>query len=343
MTDPLSYSAAGVDIDSADATKRRMAASIDRGDARVFNTFGAFASLVQGTFPGFAEPVLVLKVEEPGSKQKLAFELGRVESLCEDLVNHLVNDVAVMAAHPLYVLDCIVCGRLDTGVVERLVAGMAAACKAQDAVLVGGETSIQPGVVPDGLYVLSATAVGVAERGAICDGSRIVPGDAVLAVASNGLHTNGYSLVRALLERRPELAQRDVDGESFIDVIMRPHTCYYQAMRGLFGTPGLHGLAHITGGGLHDNVIRVLPAAVDVHIDLSTLRVPNVFRVIADEGRITAGDMLHTFNMGCGLVVICAATAAGATIANFGDQGHTCWHIGAVVEGSGKVLLQGGI
>ena len=125
MTDPLSYSAAGVDIDSADATKRRMAASIDRGDVRVLNKFGAFAALVQGTFPAFAEPVLVLKVEEPGSKQKLAFELDRVESLCEDLVNHLVNDVAVMAAHPLYVLDCIVCGRLDAGVVERLVAGMA--------------------------------------------------------------------------------------------------------------------------------------------------------------------------------------------------------------------------
>jgi phosphoribosylformylglycinamidine cyclo-ligase len=320
-----------------------MAASIDRGDARVFNKFGAFASLVQGTFPAFAEPVLVLKVEEPGSKQKLAFELDRVESLCQDLVNHLVNDVAVMAAHPLYVLDCIVCGRLDAGVVQRLVAGMADACKAQDAVLVGGETSIQPGVVPDGLYVLSATAVGVAERSAICDGSRVGPGDAVLAVASNGLHTNGYSLVRALLERRPELARRDVDGEPFIDVIMRPHTCYYQATRGLFGTPGLHGLAHITGGGVHDNVIRVLPAGVDAHVDLSELRVPNVFRVIAEEGHVAAGDMLRTFNMGCGLVVICDAGAAGATIAHFGDRGHACWQIGTVVEGSGEVLFEEGL
>ena len=183
--------------------------------------------------------------------------------------------------------------------------------------------------------------MGVAERSAICDGSRIGPGDAVLAVASNGLHTNGYSLVRALLERRPELARRDVDGEPFIDVVMRPHTCYYQAMRGLFGTPGLHGLAHITGGGLHDNVIRVLPAGVDVHIDLSTLRVPNVFRVIAEEGHVATDDMLRTFNMGCGLVVICDAAVADATIAHFADHGHACWQVGAVVEGSGEVLLEG--
>ncbi len=343
MSDSLSYSAAGVDIDSADAAKRRMASAIDRGDPRVFNKVGAFASLVEGRFAGLSDPVLVLKVEEPGSKQKLAFELDRVESLCEDLINHLVNDVAVMAAHPLYVLDCIVCGRLDAGVVERLVAGMAAACRAQDAVLVGGETSVQPGVVPDGLYVLSATAVGVADRTAVCDGSLVRPGDAVLAVASNGLHTNGYSLVRALLERRAELAREPVEGEAFIDVIMRPHTCYYQAVRGLFGNPGLHGLAHITGGGLRDNVIRVLPPYVDARLDLSTLRVPPVFSVIAEEGRVATSDMLRTFNLGCGLIAICDEATAPTAVAHFGAHGHDCWQVGTIAEGSGEVLFDGAL
>jgi phosphoribosylformylglycinamidine cyclo-ligase len=341
VTEGLSYSAAGVDIDSTDAAKRRMAAAVDSGDPRVLNKLGAFASLVEGAFPQSSDPVLVLKTDEPGSKQKLAFELDRVESLCEDLVNHLLNDVAVMAAHPFYVLDCIVCGRLEGDVVTRLVAGMAAACRAQDAVLVGGETSVQPGVVPPGLYVLSATAVGVAERATVCDGSRIRPGDAVLAVASNGLHTNGYTLVRTLLERSPDLAHQDVDGDSFLDVVMRPHTCYYRAMRGLFGQLGLHGLAHITGGGLHDNLIRVLPGCVDARIDLGSLRVPEVFRVIRAEGDVSSEDMLRTFNLGCGLIVVCDANAAPDVVARFGEHGHDCWQVGTVTKGVGEVLFEG--
>lgn len=343
MNEGLSYSATGVDIDSTDAAKRRMARAVDSGDPRVLNKLGAFASLVQGSFPGFADPVLVLKTDEPGSKQKMAFELDRVEGLCRDLVNHLLNDVAVMGAHPLYVLDCIVCGRLDAAVVERLVTGMAEACRAQDCVLVGGETSVQPGVVAPGLYVLSATAIGVAERLAVVDGTRIGPGDAVLAVGSNGLHTNGYTLVRALLEGRPELATLDVDGEPFLDAVMRPHACYFRALRGLFGRPGLHGLAHITGGGLRDNVARILPPTVDVRIDLASLRVPPVFRVIRDEGSVAPADMLRTFNLGCGLIMICDAEAVGPTIDHFAAQGETCWQVGEVAEGAGDVVLMGEI
>jgi len=343
VRDGLSYSSTGVDIDSTDAAKRRMADAVDSGDPRVLNKLGAFSSLVEGVFPTFADPVLVLKTDEPGSKQKLAFELDRVESLCQDLVNHLLNDVAVMAAHPQYVLDCIVCGRLDGDVVERLVAGMASACRAQEAVLVGGETSVQPGVVAPGLYVLSATAVGIAERAAICDGSRIRPGDAVLAVGSNGLHTNGYTLVRTLLERRPELARLELSGESFLDVVMRPHACYYLDLRGLFGHPGLHGLAHITGGGLHDNVIRVLPRTVDVRIDLGALRVSEVFRVIRREGSVSTPDMLRTFNLGCGLVLVCESSDAASTIAHLASRGHDCWQVGAAIEGTGDVLLEGAV
>ena len=341
MDEPLSYSTTGVDIDSTDAAKRRMAGVVDSGDPRVLNRLGAFASIVEGSFPNISHPVLVLKTDEPGSKQKLALELGRIESLCEDLVNHLLNDVAVMGAHPLYVLDCIVCGQLDSNVVHRLVAGMAAACRSQGAVLVGGETSVQPGVVPGGLYVLSATAIGVAERDNVVDGSAVRPGDAVLAVASNGLHTNGYSIVRALLDRQPDLAGRDVGGESFLDAVMRPHTCYYLALRDLFGRPGLHGLAHITGGGLHDNLIRVLPSTVDVTIDLALLRVLEIFRLIQQEGRLPATDMLRTFNLGCGLIAITDPDAAATTIAHFEEQGHRCWRVGEATTGAGRVRFTG--
>jgi phosphoribosylformylglycinamidine cyclo-ligase len=188
---------------------------------------------------------------------------------------------------------------------------------------------------------VSSARGGPADRSAVIDGSRIQAGDVVLAVASNGLHTNGYTLVRALLADRPGLASLPVDGEAFMDVIMRPHTCYYLAMRGLFDSPNLHGLAHITGGGLCDNVVRILPRGVDVRIDISRLRVPGVFKVISEQGRVPAADMLRTFNMGCGLVVICGATAAEATIAHFACRGNDCWRIGEVVGGTGQVVLAG--
>jgi phosphoribosylformylglycinamidine cyclo-ligase len=208
MPENLSYAKAGVDIDVSDAAKREMAKSIDRGDSRVFNRVGAFASLLEGRFRDMAHPVLVMKMEEPGSKQKLAFERGLARSLAYDLVNHLVNDVMVMGAEPLYIQDCIVCGKLEPEVATDLVSAMAQACADQGCVLCGGETSVQPGMVAPGLYILSACAVGVVERDRILDGSSIGEGDAVLAVGSNGLHTNGYSMVRRLLEKDPGLGAR---------------------------------------------------------------------------------------------------------------------------------------
>ena len=343
VTDNLSYAKSGVDIDATDDAKRRMAASIDSDDPRVLNRFGAFAPLVDAHFPGFDDPVMVLKTDEPGSKQKLAFETDRVESLCCDLINHLINDIVVMGAHPVYLMDCIVCSRLDKAVVNRLVTGMSEACRAQDAVLVGGETSVQPGVLADGIYVLSASAIGVAERAQIVDGTRISSGDTVLAIASNGLHTNGYTLVRALLDRDTAIADTALGEESFLDVIMRPHMCYYQGLRGLFGEQSLTGLAHITGGGLRDNVIRVLPPAVSARLDLGALRVPDVFKMIRDRGGVSDEDMIRTFNLGVGLALVCAGNAQERFCEHLGAQGYEAWPIGEIVDGSGEVELSGQI
>jgi phosphoribosylformylglycinamidine cyclo-ligase len=341
MADGLSYSGVGIDIDVTDRAKTAMAACVDSGDARVFNRLGAFASLLDGRFAGYHEPVLVMKTEEPGSKQKLAFELGKASSIAYDLVNHLVNDLMVTGSEPLYVQDCIVCGKIEPDIVTAFVASMADACRAQGCVLCGGETSVQPGVVADGVYVLSACAVGVVEKGLILDGSSTVEGDVVLAVGSNGLHTNGYTLVRTLLEQRPELRAARLSGGSFLDILMRPHTCYYRSAKGVFRDPHVRGMAHITGGGIQDNLSRILPRHLDAAIDLSQIRVAEIFQFIRREGSVAEEEMLRTFNMGVGLTVVCSAPGADGISKHFESQGLPCYPIGRIVSGSKKVGFSG--
>jgi phosphoribosylformylglycinamidine cyclo-ligase len=340
MSDRLSYHDAGVDIDAADRAKAQMKGSLTSTDPRVLNRLGAFASLFEASFPGYREPVLVMKMEEPGSKQKLAFRHKRVESLCRDLINHLVNDIAVMGARPLAVLDVIVCGHLDPATVALLVSGMADACRDLGCTLVGGETSEQPGVVDRETFVLAASVVGVAEKSAIVDGSATRVGDVVLALASNGLHTNGYTLVRALLDRDPALAAREVEGVTFLETILRPHTPYLRPMEGLFGDPALHALAHITGGGIHDNLKRVLPPTVDAVIDLASVRPPAVFRVIREAGNVEDADMLRTFNIGVGAIAVVDPGSEDRAVRHIRAAGVDCYRIGRVVEGQGRVRLE---
>ena len=343
MDKELSYAETGVDIDVTDAAKRGMAKSVDVGDRRVLNRLGAFASLLEGRFDGLEHPILVFKTDEPGSKQKLAFEFGRVSTVAYDLVNHLINDVIVMGAEPLYMQDCIVCGAIDPSVVTELVAHMAEACREQGCALVGGETSVQPGVVAKGVYVLSASAIGVVDKDRIIDGSAITEGDTVLGIASNGLHTNGYTLVRKLIERDPDMRSQPVDDATFLDVIMRPHQCYYGAARGLFGSSGLKGLAHITGGGIQGNLNRILPSTLDAAIDLAALRAPEAFRVIREAGRIADTDMLRTFNMGVGLTAVCSPSSAEEATSHFAAHGCLAYPIGEVVAGSGEVRYRGSL
>ena len=341
MKEKLSYAKVGVDINVTDAAKKEMAKSVDSGDPRVLNRMGAFASLLEGRFDALKHPILVFKTEEPGSKQKIAFQRGRFKGIAYNLVNHLVNDVMVMGAEPLYVQDCIVCGTIAPATVTTLVSNMATACKEQGCVLVGGETSVQPGVVADGEYVLSASAIGIVDKERIIDGSTTREGDIVLGVASNGLHTNGYTLVRKLLERNTDLQDMEVEGASFMDVILRPHTCYYKAIRRLFGNAGLKGLAHITGGGIEGNLNRILPGKVDALIDLPSLRVLEVFRVIREQGNVPDAEMLRTFNMGVGLTVVCSQGAVGEIISHLGGHNCTAYPIGTIAQGAGRVRYDG--
>jgi len=341
MKEPLSYKKAGVDLDAAYAAKRAMAKSLETSDPRVLNRLGPFASLYDARFPEYEHPVLVLKMEEPGSKQKLALEHNRISSICYDLVNHLVNDIIVMGARPLSVQDVIICGKLEKEVVGQLVASMAEACREQDCTLTGGETSEQPGVVDEGTYVLAASIVGIVEKASIIDGSKIEEGDVVLAVASNGLHTNGYSMVRALMAHKPEIVDMQVEGERFIHAVLHPHKCYYQSVRGLFGMPELHGMAHITGGGIEGNLNRILPEGLDAAIDVRKIQVLPVFRFIKEMGNIEDADMLRTFNMGVGLTIVVKETAADAIREHLSEKGCLSYAIGEITTGNGRVTLRG--
>jgi phosphoribosylformylglycinamidine cyclo-ligase len=340
MTEPLSYKDAGVDIENADATKRAMAAALETTNRRVLNKIGAFASLFDASFPEMKHPVLVLKTEEPGSKQKLAFQHGRVRSICFDMINHLVNDIIVMGATPLSVQDAVICGKLEKPIVNEIVAAIAAACKAQECVLTGGETSEQPGVIEPGTYILSSSIIGVVEKEHIIDGASIAENDVVIAVESSGLHTNGYSLVRALMARDPSLAASRVGDRSFLDTILEPHRCYYDAVKGLFRHPGLHGMAHITGGGIGGNLDRILPPTLDASIDLTAIAPPPVFGVIQRHGNVTREDMLRTFNCGVGLTVVAAPHAAPEIVAHL-NRFYPAYPIGRILPGGKQVRFTG--
>lgn len=335
----LSYSKAGVDIAYTDTIKKEMAKHLETRDKRVLNGLGPFASLYDISFPEIKNPVLVLKSEEPGSKQKLAMEYGYTDSICHDMINHLVNDIAVMGAKPLAVLDTIVCGNAEKDTISALVKGVSDACRENECSLVGGETSVQPAVVEKGLYVLTSSIAGIVERDRIIDGSAIEEEDIVLALASNGLHTNGYSLVRMLMDRMPEIKLEKVDGMTFTEQIMKPHTPYYKALKGIMEKNCVHGMAHITGGGIEGNLCRVIPDGLSAVIELDKIRTLPVFRFIRQCGNISDKEMLSTFNCGVGFILVVHREAAAQTAAYL-SRYYDCYEIGRIRANEQKIVME---
>ena len=337
------YTRAGVNRDTENETKAGMVEALETTDKRVLNKIGAFASLYDGAFPEYEHPVLVLKTEEPGTKQLLAFKYDKVESVCHDLINHLVNDCIVMGAKPLSIQDCIICGKVEKDVVLRMVNAFAEAAKENESVLTGGETSWQPGTIEEGVYVLTASIVGVVDKKNIIDGSKIQKGDIVLALASSGVHTNGISLVRKIMETSPEILNETVAGVSFIDAILTPHRAYYKSIKDLFGNAGLTGLAHITGGGIQENLNRILPDGLSAAIDLSKIRILPIFKTLKQYGKLEDADMLRTFNVGVGLTAIVRKEFVQEAIAHIKGQGVEVYEIGSVVEGKREVVFEGAL
>jgi len=335
------YARSGVNRDTENETKAGMVEALETTDPRVLNKIGAFATLFDGLFPEYKHPVLVFKTEEPGTKQLLALQNDSVETVCHDLVNHLVNDAIVMGARPLSIQDCIVCGKVEKPIVLRMVEAFAEAARKNECTLTGGETSWQPGVIPEGTYILTASIVGVVEKERIIDGSKIQKGDTVIALTSSGVHTNGISLVRKIMEENPKILKEEVGGKPFIEAILTPHRAYYPCLKDLFPQDGLVGLAHITGGGIQENLNRILPEGLSASIDLSHIRILPIFQTLKKFGGLEDADMLRTFNMGVGITAVVHKEFAEEAMAHIKAQGVEAYELGTITEGDKTVQFTG--
>ena len=334
--DSLSYRDAGVDIGAGDALVEAIKPFAQRTlRPEVLAGIGGFGALVE--LPKrYREPVLVSGTDGVGTKLKLAFALGRHDSVGIDLVAMSANDVLVQGAEPLFFLDYFACGKLDVGVATQVIKGIAAGCELAGCALIGGETAEMPGMYPAGEYDLAGFCVGVVEKGAVIDGRDIAPGDAVLGLASSGAHSNGYSLIRRILDRaRPDLAA-DFHGRPLADVLMAPTRIYVRPVLALLRALRVKGLAHITGGGLLENVPRILPERVRAALDQSAWPTPALFRWLQREGNVAASEMQRTFNCGIGLVLVVADADADRALRVLQDAGEVAYRIGAIEPRTGE-------
>lgn len=307
----LDYRSAGVDLAEADRVLDRIRPLV-RSTRRpeVLGDVGRFGGLFRLDASRYCRPVLVASTDGVGTKLQVAKEAERHEVPGYDLVSHCINDILVQGAEPLFFLDYLAMGRLSVPVAEAVVRGIAEACREFGVALLGGETAEMPGFYPAGDYDLAGTIVGIVEEDRVVDGSRVAPGDVLIGLPSSGLHTNGFSLARAILFDRLGLGVRDPLpglGVSVADALLARHRCYLQALRPLLREGRLRALAHITGGGITDNLPRALPSGTAAEVDLASFRLPPLFRVLAEGGRVVEAEMLRTFNCGVGLVAVAAA------------------------------------
>ncbi len=337
------YARAGVDVDLGNRLKGGLGRQLaTTHNANVLGKVGGFGGLFRADFPGMKEPVLVSSIDGVGTKLKLAFALDRHDTIGQDLVNHCVNDIAVLGAQPLFFLDYLGTGRLDPGVFKRVIAGLAKACRAAGCALVGGETAQMPGIYQDKEYDLAGCIVGVVDRSRVLDGATIRPGDVVLGLPGDGLHTNGYSLARNIFFEQQKLALdarmpglRRTLGEE----LLRVHPNYQPVVAALHGANLLKAAAHITGGGLVDNVPRILPADCDAVIETRSWRIPRIFQLLGEMGNVPRDEMYQVFNMGVGMALVVAPGDVAAALASPLAKGAR--RIGRIETGSGRTRLEG--
>lgn len=321
------YARAGVDVDLGNRLKGRIQSFVKQTHGpEVLGKVGGFGGLFSGRFPGMREPVLVASVDGVGTKLKIAFALNKHDTVGADLVNHCVNDIAVLGARPLFFLDYIGCEKLEPRVFDQLLRGFSRACREAGCALIGGETAQMPGMYRKGEYDLAGCIVGVVDRAKIIDGRKIRPGDVILGMPSNGLHTNGYSLARKILSKK--LKSAPIGRE-----LLRVHK-NYQPVLAKMPAGMIKGLAHITGGGLIDNLPRVLPGNSDAVIDTKSWRVPRIFQDLQQDGRVDRVEMYQVFNMGIGMAVIVAERDAKRAMSIL-----TAKKIGRIERGTGKTIL----
>ena len=334
----LTYRAAGVDIDAGDALVERIKPYARRTmRPEVLAGIGGFGALFE-IGKRFSEPVLVAGTDGVGTKLKLAFALDAHDTIGIDLVAMSVNDVLVQGAEPLFFLDYFACGRLDVEVAARVVRGIAAGCEQAGCALIGGETAEMPGMYAEGEYDLAGFAVGAVEKADIIDGRAIVPGDIVLGLASSGPHSNGYSLIRRIIDQSGAdlRAPLDDSATSLGDALMTPTRIYVKPLLSLVRALRVKGMAHITGGGLTENIPRILPEGVQASIQASSWPRPPVFDWLQRHGDVAAAEMHRVFNCGIGMVVIVAPGDADRAIELLAESGEQVYRIGAIVPRSEK-------
>ncbi|NHA14816.1 phosphoribosylformylglycinamidine cyclo-ligase [Thioalkalivibrio sp. XN279] len=336
---PLTYKDAGVDIDAGNALVERIKPAV-RATHRpgVLSGIGGFGGLFEVP-AGYQRPVLVAGTDGVGTKLKLAIETGRHDTVGIDLVAMCVNDVIVQGAEPLFFLDYYATGRLDVDVAASVIAGIAAGCRQAGAALLGGETAELPGFYEGGEYDLAGFCVGVVEHDRIIDGARVAPGDAVVGIASSGLHSNGYSLARKVLARSGAGPDTLLEGRSLFDQLLAPTRIYVKPLLALLGEVEVHAMAHITGGGLPENLPRVLPENTTATIDTRSWRRPAVFDWLQAEGGIADAELYRTFNCGLGMAVVLPAAQAQRAIEVLAAHGEQAWLAGRIEAGERKVVL----
>jgi phosphoribosylformylglycinamidine cyclo-ligase len=336
----LSYRAAGVDIDAGERLVERIkpavASTVRPGVLAGIGGYGGLFELPSG----YRQPVLVSGTDGVGTKLKLAIMLGRHDRIGIDLVAMCANDIVVCGAEPLFFLDYYATGRLDVEVAAEVVSGIAAGCRQAGCALIGGETAEMPGMYQTGDYDLAGFCVGIVEKDAIITPERVQVGDALVALASSGPHSNGYSLIRKVLEVSGADPAQTLDDTTLEEALLRPTRIYTHALLGLTGTLDVHGLAHITGGGITENLPRVLPDGVKALIDLHSWRLPPVFQWLQTAGKIAATEMLRTFNCGVGMIAAVPAGQADAACAWLAEIGEQAWLIGRIASADGAARVE---
>lgn len=337
----ITYADAGVDIVRANKTKQRIKYLAQKTFTKgVLSDIGGFSGLFGLDLKKFPDPVLVSSVDGVGTKLKLAFEMKVHNTVGADLVNHCVNDIAVQGATPLFFMDYLASGTLDPEVTEKVVSGIADACRQNGCALIGGETAEMPGFYPEGEYDLAGFVVGVTDRSKLLTGERVQPGDVLIGLPSTGLHTNGYSLARKLLFEVAKYTPEKYVNELKAKVgneLMKTHKSYWPVVRRLLDADAVHAMAHITGGGITENLPRVLPKGTGAVVEMGSWPVLPIFKHLEHLGNVPQEEMLRTFNMGIGMVLIISSDEFKKVLTLIDRAGEKGYTIGRVVKGDRRV------
>ena len=337
----LSYRDAGVNIDAANEALHTVKELVKRTfNDHVLDDIGSFGAMYQLNLHGLEEPVLVSSVDGVGTKLKLAFMTNKHDTVGIDLVSHCVNDILVQGARPLFFLDYLALGKLHPDTVVQVVRGLATGCRYAGCALIGGETAEMPDMYQEDEYDLAGTIVGVVDKKRIVDGSAIHEGDAIIGLPSSGLHTNGYSLARKICFEVAGLGVHDPMpgvGRTVAEALMEPHISYAKLMQIVMKVVKVKGMAHITGGGITENLPRILPDGLGAEINLSSWNSPPLFRFLQETGNVSEAEMLRTFNMGVGYLFVVSAQQAEKAMETVELAGQQCMHVGRIITGEGEV------